>query len=507
MLQNSSRRVQTDLLDVKKQEAVDIFVQPRQDRHGNEDIRTIYALVLGPSETPYARGTFAFRMTFNNEYPHKPPTVLALTTANGIHRFNPNIYANGTVCLSILGTWKGNPWSSIHNIESVLRSIQSLLHDKPYVNEPGFEDDGSTPESGKYNAKLAYATISTAILAPVESVLDFEYPRTARAKAKPDPEGQKSSTNPLQSMSSTTAQTSPTAGSGAQVEAGNGNASTGASANTSGTFTSTTNTGTGHGMDDGLSIRPLLEHTDPVAALFGSHLKRLMRMYICAHDAQIDRLSKLHADQEGKTFFRPRFEHSGNQLSGTFAWGKLKERIVRMRQRLDDERELYIKKGQVATSLGTAPHVSIGIIKSEIQALQARAVEDVSADHAPDNIFLWDITVMCAQGKTSASGCFPVEMVLTPQWPDELPLLRFKCKMYHPNISPDGVPFITCTPRKRLTIRWVLEKLVEIIKSDPRTDPLRHLHHEAAIDCFNRDEEGRRKYRKRAQRAAEDAMM
>lgn len=36
------------------------------------------------------------------EYPAKAPTVTALTTNGGRSRFNPNIYANGKVCLYVI---------------------------------------------------------------------------------------------------------------------------------------------------------------------------------------------------------------------------------------------------------------------------------------------------------------------------------------------------------------------------------------------------------------------
>lgn len=62
-----------------------------------------------------------------------------MTTSNGTVRFNPNIYKNGKVCLSILGTWNGPSWSCAHTLSTVLLSIQSLLNDKPFHNEPGFE--------------------------------------------------------------------------------------------------------------------------------------------------------------------------------------------------------------------------------------------------------------------------------------------------------------------------------------------------------------------------------
>lgn len=54
-------------------------------------------------------------------------------------RFNPNLYANGKVCLSILGTWSGPGWTSVQTMLSTLISIQSLMNPTPYHNEPGYE--------------------------------------------------------------------------------------------------------------------------------------------------------------------------------------------------------------------------------------------------------------------------------------------------------------------------------------------------------------------------------
>ena len=36
-------------------------------------------------------------------------------------------------------TWSGPAWSPAQSLSSVLISIQSLLNEKPYHNEPGFE--------------------------------------------------------------------------------------------------------------------------------------------------------------------------------------------------------------------------------------------------------------------------------------------------------------------------------------------------------------------------------
>lgn len=66
------------------------------------------ALIFGAEDTPYAHGAFEFDIFFENNYPSQPPKVNLTTTGQGNVRFNPNLYACGKVCLSLLGTWRGN---------------------------------------------------------------------------------------------------------------------------------------------------------------------------------------------------------------------------------------------------------------------------------------------------------------------------------------------------------------------------------------------------------------
>lgn len=110
----------------------------------DSNIQHIKALIVGPPETPYEFGFFEFNVRLGKDYPSGPPTVTATTTNSGRCRFNPNIYAGGKVCLSILGTWRGErpgeEWSSAQGLESILISIQSLLSSNPYENEPGYEN-------------------------------------------------------------------------------------------------------------------------------------------------------------------------------------------------------------------------------------------------------------------------------------------------------------------------------------------------------------------------------
>jgi baculoviral IAP repeat-containing protein 6 len=109
-------------------------------------------LISGPKDTPYENGLFLFNTLFPADYPNSAPTVLLETTNSGNYRFNPNLYACGKVCLSLLGTWSGSggeEWNmNTSTFLQVIVSIQSLiLVDDPYFNEPGYESIMNT-ESG-----------------------------------------------------------------------------------------------------------------------------------------------------------------------------------------------------------------------------------------------------------------------------------------------------------------------------------------------------------------------
>ena len=59
--------------------------------------------------------------------PALPPKAYLITTCGGQVRYNPNLYRNGKVCLSILGTWNGLGWSPALYLLSVLLSIKMNL--------------------------------------------------------------------------------------------------------------------------------------------------------------------------------------------------------------------------------------------------------------------------------------------------------------------------------------------------------------------------------------------
>lgn len=104
----------------------------------DEKMNQGYALVEGPENTPYEACLLLFSFSFPDDYPFSPPKVKFLTTDTRT-RFHPNLYVDGKVCLSILGTYSGPSWSGTQSLSTVLLSILALLDNNPLSHEPSYE--------------------------------------------------------------------------------------------------------------------------------------------------------------------------------------------------------------------------------------------------------------------------------------------------------------------------------------------------------------------------------
>ncbi|XP_052156971.1 probable ubiquitin-conjugating enzyme E2 26 [Oryza glaberrima] len=131
-----TKRIQYDWKLLEKDLPASIYVRVSENR-----MDLLRAVIIGPQGTPYHDGLFFFDAQFTSTYPSTPPVVYY---HSGGLRLNPNLYACGKVCLSLLGTWSGSgceKWNSAHStMLQVLVSIQALvLNENPYFNEPGYE--------------------------------------------------------------------------------------------------------------------------------------------------------------------------------------------------------------------------------------------------------------------------------------------------------------------------------------------------------------------------------
>ena len=133
--------------------------------------------VAGAAGTPYRLGFFEFEALAPTDYSATPPLVRF--AAHG-QRLHPNLYADGTVCLSLLGTWParlpGEGWAAAtSSLRQVVLSIQGLVLGDPrlFFAEPGREarrgDPGAERDADRAHEAAALDTMrhsAAAWLAP-----------------------------------------------------------------------------------------------------------------------------------------------------------------------------------------------------------------------------------------------------------------------------------------------------------------------------------------------------
>ena len=171
----SSRKLKRITSEIKELEnSINILEQSGIYFYYNEDnISILYAMIVGPQDTPYENGFYFFKFEYPDNYPMQPPIAKYCTQGtlpnsadNKFYniRFNPNLYVCGKVCLSMLNTWSGPGWVPTNTITNVLVALQALvLNEQPLVNEPGFEN--STLEVlNKYRNIISYSNIKIAVI-------------------------------------------------------------------------------------------------------------------------------------------------------------------------------------------------------------------------------------------------------------------------------------------------------------------------------------------------------
>jgi len=117
----STRRIQKEHQDLVKDSPENCSAGPRGD-----NMYTWDAMIVGPTDSPYAGGMFKLEIHFPSDYPFKPPKVTFLTKI-----YHPNINSHGNICLDILK----DQWSPALTVSKMLLSICSLLND-PNPKDP-----------------------------------------------------------------------------------------------------------------------------------------------------------------------------------------------------------------------------------------------------------------------------------------------------------------------------------------------------------------------------------
>eukprot|EP00116_Pleurobrachia_bachei_P009121 sb/3469383/ len=99
--------------------------------------------IFGPPDTIFQGAYFKAVLSFPLDYPFSPPCIKFISDI-----WHPNVYPNGTVCISILhpptvdevsGELPSERWNPTRTVRSVLISVASMLN-SPNINSPANVD-------------------------------------------------------------------------------------------------------------------------------------------------------------------------------------------------------------------------------------------------------------------------------------------------------------------------------------------------------------------------------
>ncbi|BDD62592.1 hypothetical protein MAP00_007558 [Monascus purpureus] len=414
------------------------------------DIRNINALIVGPPETPYEFGFFEFNVKFGKDYPAKPPAVRALTTNHGRCRFNPNIYSSGKVCLSILGTWRGErgeQWSSAQGLESILISIQSLMSSNPYENEPGYENakSGSDKKNMKtYVAKIRHETLRIAVIQPLEASLGIQ------------PDG---------------SILAPQVGNGSDAD------------------------------EDPLLLEDELQF-QPFVDLRKRRFLWYFESYMNAINADEPNVSK------NAKFEKMPFESPGNIMDGHFNYPELRRRLISVKNAIINETWNWAMEGRDAQQHEKLIAMNLQRQYEQIvEDLKNKKNFTINLSLVDGNSFVWSLTYFGRPMTQLDGGIFKIKIWLSPRFPDEQPRVFLQTPLFHHRVSREGV--LCYFPERMEEMRFHIDAIVSALEEEtPPYDPRTTVNPEAS-KLFWSNPESRKKYnrelRKSVERSAEEA--
>ncbi|CBF79663.1 ubiquitin-conjugating enzyme E2 [Aspergillus nidulans FGSC A4] len=420
--------------------------------YDEKDIRNVRAVILGPPETPYQFGFFEFSIKFGKDYPARAPSVRALTTNSGVCRFSPNLYAGGKVCLSILGTWTGQPgeqWSSAQGLESVLISIQSLMSSNPYENEPGYEHAKSQTDEenmAHYKAKIRHETIRIAVLQPLESAMGISLDATSKSPGYEKYLSEADDSSEDENHTSTNA--------------------------------------------------------------FIDLRKRRFLWYYDSYVQLIQSESAKETITPKLPFHRMPFESHGNTMDGHFDYPELQQRLMYLKGKIMDETKNWQAQGLEAkkNELGIAVNLQRQY-EQIVETLKNHKNYSIDLTLVNGNPFLWKLTYFGRPTTPLEGGIIKIRIHLSPRFPEEQPRIFVETRLFHVRVSKEGV--LCYFPRRIEEMRQHVEAIVAVLEEqEPPYDPRTTVNIEAA-KLFWGSPEDRKKYkrtlRRDVERSVEDA--
>ncbi|KAF5865220.1 hypothetical protein ETB97_004800 [Aspergillus alliaceus] len=341
-------------------------------------------------------------------------------------------------------TWhgeRGEEWSSVQGLESILLSIQSLLSNNPYENEPGY-DKAQTAEDNEckkcYVEKIRHENLRIAVIEPLESSLGILPDRRATVVAEQPSEDDDE--DQLQN-------------------------------------------------DDKPGIEQFIDFRK--------------RRFLWYYESYIQMINTAETETSRKRKFRRMpFESQGNTMDGHFDYPELRRRLALLKERIICETQnwpfegLGIKKQEL--SIASNLQCQYAQIVEDFKRQKNFAVDLNLVDANP---FLWAFTYFGRPMSHLDGGIFKFKIYISPRFPDEQPRVFVETSLFHVRVSKEGV--LCYFPRRTDEMRYHIEAIVAALEEEsPPYDP-RTTVNPGATKLFWGSPEDRKNYNRALRRSVE----
>lgn len=330
-------------------------------------------------------------------------------------------------------------------------SIQSLMSNNPYENEPGYEnaksaDDNKSNEA--YCAKIRHETIRIAVIQKLEEALNIQTDGTVEQP-----------TTAFQWEDS------------------------------------------GEDSEDQEKLDRLREELDRFEPFRDLYKRRFMWWF----EHYMNTIEKHKAkDKDGNTFEKMPFEGPGNTMDGKFGYSDLSKRLLRIREVIDKETENWAKEGLdlVARESTKASNLNRQF-EQFAEHLTQKEIHNLSIELDNKNPFVWDMTYFGKPMTHLDGGVFKIRVHISPRFPDEQPRVKVMTPLYHQRVSKDGV--LCYFPQKLDEMKDHIESIVKALEEEsPPYDPRTIVNPEATKLLWGSDTD-KKKYYRQMRRSAQDS--
>ena len=221
--------------------------------------------------------------------------------------------------------------------------------------------------------------------------------------------------------------------------------------------------------------------------------------------------------KDGANFKMMPFECSSNGMHGQYQWAKLKARVDKIHAQLMAEVQEWRNQGAQQTALmkshrDSAVNSCVHYLRQQEERIKHEAPDGTSVGVDETNACVWTATIFGPAETLWDGGMFQVELIFPPDFPDAPPYVHFLTGIYHPHISPLGVPYLrnlimwnTLEPRDK-SVSALLQALINVLALDPSPEPATHLNVEAATLAFSRSDDDRKEYKRQVKKRVQRSM-